>query len=101
MKRELTQAREAIQHNLIAFFDGMPQDCVDKTCEIVVSGFAPLFEELANRTRKSVGTVQILEKYRVIKTTNLLDLRIGAYLSKEEAAKLIADGVHFTVSVNK
>ncbi len=102
MKKELTEAREQIQENLITYLDGIPNDIKTQVCQIIVDGFAPLFAELRERTRRSVTLSQIGQTaYRVETTTNFLDLRVGILISREEAEKLRVDGIQIRVQRNK
>lgn len=102
MKRELQSAREAMQENFLAFLDGMPDETKTQACQLIVDGFAPLFEELKDRTRKTVLAAQIGEKgFRIERTTNFLGLRVGSLIDRDEAEKLIEQGIVFSVCRNK
>ena len=99
MQDEICNARESIQENLLAFLEGMPQETLDKICQTVVEGFAPLLEK-RERARKAVSVVQVTNSYRVVKATNIFDLRMGL-LPSQEAENLVKQGITVTVSPNK
>jgi hypothetical protein len=102
MKRELNDARESIQQNLLVLLDGLPQEAQTKACELIVQGFAPLYEELASRVRKSMLVTQIGEAgFRIERTTNLLDIKVGKTLPRDEIEKYMADGITINVTRNK
>lgn len=52
--------------------------------------------------RKSVYAVRVGETgFRVEKTTNYLDLKVGSTISKEDAQKLIDSGITVSIGRNK
>ncbi len=97
MKKELNEARAKILEHV-----ALVNPIDDGTTATVNEAFAPLFEELASRVRKSVVLAQVgTAGYRVEKTTNFLDLRMNIIIQKSEVEKLIADGVTVHVTRNK
>lgn len=98
-KAALVKAREQTQEDLRTFLDGMPHDSLDRVCQIVVDNFAPLVN--GSREIRSIVTKQIGEQgFRVVKTTNLLEIKIGSMVTPEQAEKMRADGINFTVMRN-
>lgn len=103
MKKELRNAREQIQENLLTFLENVLSE-EDKTraCDLIVQGFAPLFEEAESKTRKSVFVTQIGESgFRVERTTNFLEQKCGVSVSRDDLKKFLTDGIFVTVARNK
>ena len=44
-KHDVKEASESIQNNLLALLDGLSVETLDKACQIVVDGLAPLKEK--------------------------------------------------------
>lgn len=99
MRKDLLNAREQMQENLRTLLDGLPVEAVTQACQIIVDGFAPLLEK--KREIRSIVTKQIGgQGFRVVKTTNLLEIKIGSMLTPEQAEEMRAEGVNFTVMRN-
>lgn len=99
MKKALLSARESMQENLRTLLDGLPVEAVDRACQIIVVGIAPLLtEKPVTRALlvKQIGTAG----YRVTRTTNLLDVPVGSMLSTEQTKAMHAEGINVSVMRN-